>query len=219
MKCPKLTELPAPPPDKSGWPWTEETHRASPGVAVSNRISVVTPSYNQGEFLEETIRSVLLQGYSDLEYIVIDGGSSDQSVDIIRKYEKWLAYWVSEKDSGQTNAINKGFSRSTGEFRAYLNSDDVYLPDALSQAALSSTQQPETALLYADCELIDENSELTGSGLRRPLKSRSYCSVVTSPSRRRSGAHRHNKQPECLRSNCTMRLTTRCGCGWPGYIK
>ena len=92
------------------------------------RMSIVTPSYNQGQFIEETIRSVLLQSYPDLEYIVIDGGSTDESVEIIKKYVEWLAFWVSEPDRGQSDAINKGLTISKGDFLAYLNSDDAYRP-------------------------------------------------------------------------------------------
>lgn len=111
------------------------------------RVTVVTPSFNQGEFVEETIRSVLLQGFPGLEYIVIDGGSTDNSVEIIRKYEPWLSYWVSEKDRGQAHAVNKGFQRSTGDLLGWLNSDDVLESDALSRIARASRQTPDAILL------------------------------------------------------------------------
>jgi glycosyltransferase involved in cell wall biosynthesis len=99
------------------------------------RISIVTPSFNQGAYIEQTITSVLDQGYPNLEYIVIDGGSRDESVPIIRKYSKHLAYWVSEPDGGQTDAINKGFRRTTGDIFNWLNSDDFYAPGALWRVA------------------------------------------------------------------------------------
>ena len=95
------------------------------------KISVVTPNFNYGTWLEETIRSVLLQGYPNLEYIVIDGQSRDESVDVIRRYQNWLTYWVSEPDSGQANAINKGFGKVTGDVCNWLNSDDILMPGAL----------------------------------------------------------------------------------------
>jgi len=133
-------DLPPPPGHRGGWPWTHASGRpresTEPGSATNNgtiwpKITVVTPSYNQGQYLEETIRSVLLQGYPNLEYMVVDGGSRDNSVEIIRKYEKHLAWWVSEKDKGPSHALNKGFARASGEIHAYLNSDDLYEPDAL----------------------------------------------------------------------------------------
>jgi GT2 family glycosyltransferase len=138
MRCPTLDQLPPPPPGKAGWPWTEESAplpEVQPGGQPWPRVSVITPSYNQGEFTEETIRSVLLQGYPDLEYMIIDGGSSDASLEIIRKYEPWLAYSVSEPDRGQTHAINKGWMRATGGILAYINTDDCYLHGAIATAA------------------------------------------------------------------------------------
>ena len=158
MRCPTLSELPSPPPGKTGWPCTEESPQlpdTMPDGSPWPRVSIITPSYNQGRFIEETIRSVLLQGYPDLEYIIIDGSSTDGSVDIIRKYEKWLAYWVSERDQGQSDAINKGFARATGEVLAWLNSDDVYLPGAVQEAASALGAHPTAALVYGQCDQCD----------------------------------------------------------------
>lgn len=106
------------------------------------KLSIITPSFNQGRFLEETILSVLNQGYELLEYIVIDGGSTDESVSIIRRYEDKLAYWESEKDRGQVHAINKGLERATGDILAFINSDDVYLPGAFSAVINHFTDNP-----------------------------------------------------------------------------
>ena len=138
MKCPALKDLPPPPRGKGGWPWTEETTRIPDETSKGQswpKISVITPSYNQGEFLEETIRSVLLQGYPDLEYIIIDGASTDHSVEIIKRYEPWLTYWESEPDRGQSHAINKGFRRARGEILAWINSDDPYVPGAFRRVS------------------------------------------------------------------------------------
>lgn len=99
------------------------------------KISIITPSYNQAEFIEDTILSVINQGYDNYEYIIVDGGSKDHTVDIIKKYESKIHYWVSEKDSGQTDAINKGMKRATGDIVCWINSDDVLLPGTLQLVA------------------------------------------------------------------------------------
>ncbi len=151
MRPPTLAELPPPPPGKFGWPWTESTAppETMPDGSSWPRVSIVTPSYNQGQFLEETIRSVLLQSYPNLEYIVMDGGSTDGSVEIIRKYAPWLSHWASQPDKGQSEAINRGWTHATGEIVAYLNSDDLYLQDALHRAVLEFQSAPECALVYS----------------------------------------------------------------------
>ena len=127
-------DLPPALSNKAGWPWTEAEEPLSETMLDGSkypRISIVTPSYNQGQFIEETIRSVLLQGYPNLEYTIVDGGSTDNTVEIIKKYEQFLTYWVSEPDEGQTDAINKGFELSTGDIMGWLNSDDLLEASAL----------------------------------------------------------------------------------------
>ena len=123
------------------------------------KISIVTPSFNQGEFIEDTILSVLNQNYPNLEYIVIDGGSKDHSVDIIKKYQAQLTYWVSEPDNGQSQAINKGLSKATGEIVSWLCSDDILLPSALFKVAKSFSENPETFLIHGRTILFTENKK------------------------------------------------------------
>jgi glycosyltransferase involved in cell wall biosynthesis len=158
MRCPVLGELSPLPSGKMGWPWSEGTPRL-PEMMADGRpwplISIVTPSYNQGRFIEGTIRSVLLQGYPNLEYIIIDGGSTDGSLEIIRKYAKWLAYWASEPDKGQAHAINKGFQRASGQILAWLNSDDQYCTKTLHVVARHFRDQPDIGLLFGDCTTVD----------------------------------------------------------------
>jgi len=125
-------------------------------------VSIVTPSYNQERFLEDTIRSVLGQTYPRIEYIIVDGGSTDGSVEIIRRYADRLAWWVSEPDKGQTDAINKGFAHAHGEILAWLNSDDTYEPHAVAEAVEFLQQNPEVGLVYGDANYIDEEGRVIG---------------------------------------------------------
>jgi glycosyltransferase involved in cell wall biosynthesis len=156
----QISDLPSPPKGKTGWPWTE----ISPDSGTPDneyckwpRISIITPSFNQGNYIEETIRSVLLQDYPNLEYIVIDGGSTDSTLQILKKYEAFLT-WISEPDEGQTDAINKGLKKTSGEIVAYLNSDDVYEPGTLKRIATLFNQKKDVAMVYGDVIHIDERS-------------------------------------------------------------
>ncbi len=124
-------------------------------------VSIVTPSFNQAPYLEQTLRSVLEQEYPSLEYIVVDGVSTDASVDIIKKYMDRLTWWVSEKDSGQGDAINKGLARASGEIIAWLNSDDTFLPNTISSAVKIFEQNPDVVLVYGDMLAVDENGQTT----------------------------------------------------------
>ena len=124
------------------------------------KISIVTPSFNQAAFLERTVLSVLNQNYPNLEYIIVDGGSTDSSVEIIKKYERYLAYWSSEKDNGQTSAINKGFKLATGEWIGWQNSDDIYLPGAFRKVAEMVGEFPEIDLFHGNIYEIDEDDNV-----------------------------------------------------------
>lgn len=125
-------------------------------------VTIVTPSYNQSIYLEETIQSVLNQKYPSIEYIIMDGGSSDGSLEIIKKYAPKISHWVSEKDRGQTDAINKGFTMAKGEVLAWLNSDDTLLPHAVEEAVSHLSSHPETGMVYGNANYIDENSRIIG---------------------------------------------------------
>ncbi|MEO8447652.1 MAG: glycosyltransferase family 2 protein [bacterium] len=131
-----MKELPEPPKGKSGWPWTEETDISIYKELKSlPKFSIITPSFNQGKFIEHTIRSVLLQNYPNLEYIIMDGGSTDETAEIIKKYEPWIKHWESKEDRGQSHAINKGLMKCEGEIFNWLNSDDYYNKDCFKFVA------------------------------------------------------------------------------------
>ncbi|MCD6401096.1 MAG: glycosyltransferase [Anaerolineales bacterium] len=144
-------------------------------------VSIVTPSYNQAQYLESTIFSVLNQDYSNIEYIIIDGGSTDGSRQIINKYASRLACWVSEDDRGQADAINKGMARAKGEILAWLNSDDIYLPDAVGQAVDVFNRYPEAGLIYGNAITIDQDGKLLNPlifgdwGIKELLQFRIIC--------------------------------------------
>ena len=168
MSVPSLSDLPAPPDDRSGWPWTEQSDplpETQPDGSPWPKISIVTPSYNQGQFIEETIRSILLQRYPNLEYIVMDGGSDDNTIEILEKYDPWIDHWVSEPDDGQAQAINDGLAIATGEIRAYLNSDDYYFPGAFAHVARTFQQ--------SDATLFCGTVKTSKGDLRRPPTSES----------------------------------------------
>lgn len=180
----QLHDLPPPPPGRTGFPWTEGTPplpNTLPDGSAYPKISVVTPSYQQAEFLEETIRSVLLQGYPNLEYIVMDGGSKDSSVEIIQKYAPFLTFWASEKDTGQANAINKAFALTTGEIMGWLNSDDLLLPGALGWVARAFADQPQVNFVTGLRKTLDKASNITSNWIRdipNDFYVRHYCCVA-----------------------------------------
>jgi glycosyltransferase involved in cell wall biosynthesis len=162
MHCPSLSELPLSPLGKTGWPWTKESSQLPalmPDGSEWPRISIVTPSYNQGQFIEETIRSVLLQGYPNIEYVIIDGGSTDNTLEIINKYQQYITYWISEPDKGQSHALNKGFRKATGQLIGWQNSDDFYHSDTFVKAAEASLASPNIDIIYGNTNNIDTSGE------------------------------------------------------------
>ncbi len=161
MKAPTLAELPDPPAGREGWPWTEGARSSSSSHGADGdwpSISVVVPSYQQATFLEETLRSILLQGYPNLELLVMDGGSSDGTVDLLERYGQWIDGWVSEKDGGQSAAVNKGWRRAKGELLTWLNSDDVLAPDWAREMAQALTADASVDLAFCDVQVMDAAS-------------------------------------------------------------
>ncbi len=149
---------------RTGWPW-DAACPTPQEISPCPRITLVTPSYNQGPYIEETIRSVLLQGYPNLEYIVIDGGSTDGTVDIIKKYSPWLTSWVSERDRGQSDAINKGLARATGHWFNWINSDDYLLPGALIRL-VETAKDDATAIVAGTTVNVRDNAAFSRYGVR-----------------------------------------------------
>lgn len=174
-----LRELPAPPAGRAGWPWSEACPLlpdARPDGRPWPRVSIVTPVYNQGRYLEETIRSVLLQGYPDLEYVIVDDGSTDDSGQVVRRYEAWLSYWVTQSNQGQRAAINRGFEHVTGAVLAYLNSDDLLLPGALERAALEIDPARGRHVAMGRCRFTDPEGRAIG--VEHPSRFSSHARVL-----------------------------------------
>jgi glycosyltransferase involved in cell wall biosynthesis len=169
-----IKDLPSPPPGRTGWPWDKETQPDTSRARDLPRVTIVTPSYNQAGFLEETIRTVLLQNYPNLEYIVMDGGSKDGSVEIIRKYEKHLSYWTSEKDGGASDAIARGFARGTGSIMAFLNSDDPYLPGALHAVVRTFHDRPQCDVVFGNTYWTDPTGNVLAERRQTPFWSAGY---------------------------------------------
>ncbi len=156
---------PLPPPldtTRTGWPWNVEHPPLPPAGMVAEswpQMTIVTPSFNQGAYLEETLRSVLAQGYPRLEYIVLDGGSTDNSVEILAHYDSCITHWESQPDAGQADAINRGFGMASGSVLAWLNSDDIYLPGTLVSVGRQFAAKPAAQLIYGEGWYINESSE------------------------------------------------------------
>lgn len=162
MPCVRLADLPPPPPGRTGFPWTEESDPAPPLAPDGKpwpKISLVTPVRNQVRFVEETLRAIFLQGYPNLEYIVMDAVSDDGTLDVIKKYSGFIDAFESAKDRGQSHAINKGIERATGELFNWNNADDVLTPGSLVKAATAFYTEPRPSYVHSPLAFIDAESE------------------------------------------------------------
>ena len=154
-------------------------------MASLPRISVITPSFNQGRLIEQTILSVISQQYPNLEFLILDGGSTDNTVEIISKYEKQITYWHSKKDNGQASAINEGFNRATGSILCWINSDDMYLPGIFNMVATYFTEETSPRIVFGNCiHVNDETGKVRGSSVTRAHErlDLSLCDYIIQPS-------------------------------------
>jgi glycosyltransferase involved in cell wall biosynthesis len=180
---------------------------------VQPTITIITPSFNQGRFIERTITSVLDQGYEKLEYFVVDGGSTDGSVEIIRRYEDDLAWWVSEPDGGQTEAINKGLRRATGDIVAFINSDDHYLPGAFEKV-VALFERTGARWIVGACRYVFEDGslmEVWKPELPTSPRHRWLVDRWDGPKRRRSGGVMCSRSSACSGRTCTFIFDTEFG--------
>lgn len=180
-----LAALPAPTGRRTGWPWTEQTPPASLAPVPAGgwpRLTIVCPSFQQGRYLEETIRSVLLQNYPDLEFIVMDGGSTDETPAILERYRPWLAHTESQADRGQAHALNKACSRATGDLIGWINSDDYYLPGAFAAVARAYRAHGPALYFGDDQTREDEAPELVPTPRHAVFRFQVAVGGVTLPS-------------------------------------
>ena len=172
--------------DFNKWPYIVSSNTESFDERISYpKISIVTPSFNQGKYIEQTILSVINQNYPNLEYIIIDGGSTDETVNIIKKYEPWITYWVSEPDRGQSHAINKGIEKCTGHIFNWLNSDDWYEPNTLFDVAsgFNSDKSIQFVSGYENHVMLNGDTSIhDGTFLKKTLPETIECCEVAQPS-------------------------------------
>jgi glycosyltransferase involved in cell wall biosynthesis len=177
MRCPRLNELAAPSPGRREWPWTTETPPLPGRMADGSpwpRISIVVASLNHAAFVEQMLRSVLLQGYPDIELVVIDGGSTQATLDVLERYRSWFSYFVSEPDRGQSHALNKGMARISGVVFSHLDTDDYLLPGALAAVAEQAVRHPGT-IIAGDVVRTVEGRDTTTVHRHRPHDLHAYA--------------------------------------------
>ncbi len=172
MRCPRLAEIPPPPGDRAGWPWTEETSPRDVAAEDCPLISIVIPSYNQGQFVEETIRAILLQAYPNLELLYCEDASTDDTLAVIEPYSQWMTLLPTPENLGMSNAINRGFRIASGEIVTWIATDDVYLPGVFWYVVERWRQNPDCGALVGAVQFIDQDSrtvsDVISARLARP---------------------------------------------------